>query len=68
MNCEHMQGPVSSPVLFDDLVIVYLEGADAQFTAALDKKTGGTVWRTDRPRELYENVESLFLRKAITLR
>ena len=63
-----MQGPVSSPALFNDSVIVYLEGADAQFSAALDKKTGGTVWRTDRPRELYENVESLFLRKAITLR
>ena len=64
LNCEHMQGPVSSPVLFDDLVIVYLEGTDVQFTAALDKKTGETVWRTDRPRELYENVEPLFLRKA----
>ena len=64
LNCEHMQGPVSSPVLFDDLVIVYLEGIDVQFTAALDKKTGETVWRTDRPRELYENVEPLFLRKA----
>ena len=63
-----MQGPVSSPALFNDLVIVYLEGTDAQFTAALDKKTGGTVWRTDRPRELYENVESLFLHKAIRLR
>ena len=68
LNCEHMQSPVSSPVLFNDLVIVCLEGADTQFTATLDKKTGGTVWRTDRPWELYENFESLFLRKAITLR
>ena len=26
LNCDHMQGPVSSPVLFDDLLIVHLEG------------------------------------------
>ena len=64
LNCQHMQGPVSSPVLFDDLAIVTLEGTDVQFTAALDKQTGETVWRSDRPRELYQNVEPLFLRKA----
>ncbi|MDP6751411.1 MAG: hypothetical protein QGH37_31205, partial [Candidatus Poribacteria bacterium] len=49
---------------FDDLAIVTLEGTDVQFTAALDKQTGETVWRSDRPRELYQNVEPLFLRKA----
>lgn len=64
LNCDHMQGPVSSPVLFDDLLIVHLEGTDVQFIAALDKKTGKTVWRIDRPKELYVNVEPLFLRKA----
>jgi len=64
LNCQDMQGPVSSPVLFDDLAIVTLEGTDVQFTAALDKQTGETVWRSDRPRELYQNVEPLFLRKA----
>ena len=64
LNCDHLQGPVSSPVLFDDLLIVHLEGTDVQFIAALDKKTGNTVWRIHRPQELYENVEPLFLRKA----
>jgi outer membrane protein assembly factor BamB len=64
LNCDHMQGPVSSPVLFDDLLIVHLEGVDVQFIAALDKNTGDPVWRVDRPRELYENVEPAFLRKA----
>jgi len=59
-----MQGPASSPVLFDDLLIVHLEGTDVQFIAALDKNTGNKVWRTDRPAELYENVEPLFMRKA----
>jgi len=64
LNCEHMQGPVSSPVLFGDLLIVHLEGTDVQFIAALNKKTGKTVWRTDRPKELYGHVEPAFLRKA----
>jgi outer membrane protein assembly factor BamB len=64
LNCEHMQGPVSSPILFEDLLIVHLEGTDVQFIAALDKKTGNTVWRYDRPRELYENIEPLYLLKS----
>ncbi|MGB2806843.1 MAG: PQQ-binding-like beta-propeller repeat protein [Sedimentisphaerales bacterium] len=64
LNCDHMQGPVSSPVLFDDLLIVHLEGTDVQFIVALDTKTGNTVWRYERPQELYGHVEPVFLRKA----
>ncbi|MHC4534232.1 MAG: outer membrane protein assembly factor BamB family protein [Planctomycetota bacterium] len=64
LNCEHMQGPVSSPILFEDLLIVHLEGTDVQFIAALDKKTGNTVWRYDRPRNLYEGIEPLYLLKS----
>jgi len=64
LNCEHMQGPISSPVLFDDLFILHLEGTDVQFIAALDTTTGDTVWRWDRPQELYGHVKPVFLRKA----
>lgn len=64
LHCQHLQGPVSSPVLFEDLIILHFEGIDVQFIAALDKKTGGTAWLEHRPRELYESVEPLFLRKA----
>ncbi len=64
LNCDHMQGPVSSPILFEDFLIVHLEGVDVQFIAALDKKTGAEVWRYDRPRELYEGVEPVYLLKA----
>jgi outer membrane protein assembly factor BamB len=53
LNCEHMQGPASSPFIFEDLVIVHLEGTDEQFIAALDKKTGDTVWLYERPDDLY---------------
>jgi outer membrane protein assembly factor BamB len=53
LNCDHMQGPASSPVLFGDLLIVTLEGTDKQFMAALDKKTGATVWMYNRPADIY---------------
>ncbi|MCF6286200.1 MAG: PQQ-binding-like beta-propeller repeat protein, partial [Candidatus Hydrogenedentes bacterium] len=61
LNCDHNQGPVSSPVIFGDLVIVHLEGVDKQFIAALDKKTGRTVWQYNRPRDLYEGIEPAYL-------
>jgi outer membrane protein assembly factor BamB len=64
LNCDHVQGPVSSPILFENLLIVHLEGGDVQFVAALNKNTGETVWRYDRPRELYEGVEPVYLVKA----
>lgn len=53
LNCDHMQGPASSPILFENLLIVHLEGVDKQFIAALDKQTGETVWLYNRPAELY---------------
>jgi outer membrane protein assembly factor BamB len=64
LNCKHMQGPVSSPVLFENLVIVHLEGTDVQFNAALNKKTGETVWKETIAEELYAKVEKSYLRKA----
>lgn len=60
INVNHLQGPAASPVLFEDLLIVSLEGVDAQYTEALDKKTGETVWRTDRPRDVYDNIDPKF--------
>jgi outer membrane protein assembly factor BamB len=64
LNCKHMQGPVSSPVLFEGLVIVHLEGTDVQFNAALDKKTGKTVWKEPIAEKLYAEVEPTYMRKA----
>ena len=64
LNCDHMQGPASSPVLYGDLLILHLEGTDVQFIVALNKNTGDTVWRYDRPRDLYETVPELVYRKS----
>jgi len=46
---DHQVGPGSSPVLFQNLLILVRDGRDAQYVAALDKKTGKQVWRTERP-------------------
>jgi outer membrane protein assembly factor BamB len=46
---DHQVGPGSSPALWGDLLVVVRDGMDAQYLAALDKRTGHTVWKTDRP-------------------
>ena len=48
LRCRHYRGPASSVVLFDNLVILTFDGADLQYTVALDKQTGKNVWKTDR--------------------
>lgn len=48
LPCRLFRGPSSSPVLFDNLLIVTLDGIDLQYVTALDKRTGKTVWKTDR--------------------
>ncbi len=63
LNCEHMQGAASSPILYKNLLILHIEGTDVQYLIALDKHTGETIWKTERPQELYKNVEPVY-RKA----
>jgi outer membrane protein assembly factor BamB len=48
LPCRHYRGPSSSPVLFENLLILTMDGADVQYLVALDTKTGQTVWKTDR--------------------
>jgi outer membrane protein assembly factor BamB len=45
-NGQH--GPGGSPVLYDDLLILSCDGREAQFVAALDKRTGRVRWKTRR--------------------
>jgi len=66
LNCDHMQGPASSPIVFEHLVIVHLEGTDEQFIAALDKKTGETVWLYERPDDLYADIMPVYLKSYQT--
>ena len=63
LNCDHMQGAASSPILYKDLLILHIEGTDVQYLIALDKRTGKTIWKTDRPQEIYMKAEPVY-RKA----
>jgi outer membrane protein assembly factor BamB len=48
LPCRHYRGPSSSPISFENLLILTMDGADLQYHVALDKKTGETVWKTAR--------------------
>jgi outer membrane protein assembly factor BamB len=65
LKCDHAQGPASSPIIYKNLLILHLEGVDVQNIVALDKKTGQTVWRKERPKECYDKLD-LLGKKAYT--
>ncbi len=66
MQCEHIQGPGSSLLLYKDKLIVHMEGSDIQYIVALNKRTGKTIWRTDRPKELYDPMDYIGKKAYIT--
>ncbi len=47
-ECNHFRGAGSSPVIFQNLLLMHFDGSDHQFAVALDKRTGKTVWLTKR--------------------
>lgn len=48
----HENGPGSTPVIWEKLLIIHFDGSDAQFIAAFDKEDGRLVWKTDRSGEM----------------
>ncbi|HAQ17661.1 MAG TPA: quinonprotein alcohol dehydrogenase [Prolixibacteraceae bacterium] len=66
LNCKHVQGPGSSPVLYKNLLILHLEGTDVQYLVALDKRTGRTVWRIERPTKVYDPLTPIGKKAYIT--
>ncbi len=51
----HENGPGSTPVLWNDLLIFHCDGSDKQYIVALDSKTGIEAWKTKRSGEMNEN-------------
>ena len=51
LPCRHYRGPGSSPLIYKGLLILTMDGIDVQYVVALNKKTGKTVWKTDRTAE-----------------
>jgi hypothetical protein len=46
---DHAHGPGSSPVLYQNLLVLVRDGRDQQYVTALNKLTGQTAWKSDRP-------------------
>lgn len=60
LKCEHMQGPASSPILFGDKLIVHLEGTEDPYLVALEKESGETIWKSVRPKEIYDPIKPVW--------
>jgi len=52
LRLAHENGPGSTPILWNDLLIVHCDGSDVQFLAALDAASGRMAWKTPRSGEL----------------
>jgi len=61
LKLEHQNGPGSSPVVWNDRVIIHLDGTDTQSIVALDASTGEVIWQVNRSGEMDSTPE---LRKA----
>ena len=55
--CNHFRGAGSSPFLYKNLLILHFDGSDRQYVAAMDKRSGKTVWKTDRTMD-YQDLDS----------
>ena len=55
LPCDHFRGAGSSPVLFEDLLILTFDGFDQQYLVALEKATGQTRWKQPRTIEYATN-------------
>lgn len=55
LKCDHFRGPASSPVIYDNTILLEFDGFDVQYVVALDKRTGETVWKKDRAFDYQTN-------------
>lgn len=55
LKIDHQNGPGSSPIVWEDLLIVHFDGRNLQCVAALKLKDGSLAWRTDRSGKMHSN-------------
>ena len=48
LNCDHRVRPGSSPIIDEETIFLTYDGVDVQFIAALNKRTGDTLWLKHR--------------------
>ncbi len=47
-ECNHYRGAGSSPILYQDLLLMHFDGSSHQYIVALRKSSGETAWRVER--------------------
>jgi len=52
LRVDHEHGPGSSPILYEDLLLINFDGTDQRFVAALRKDTGELAWKAPRSVKL----------------
>ncbi len=52
VKVDHQNGPGSSPIVWQDLLIIHFDGIDEQFLAAFDRHSGDLKWKTKRSGEM----------------
>lgn len=52
LKVDHQNGPGSSPIVWQDLLIAHFDGIDQQFIAAFNTEDGSLAWKTDRSGEM----------------
>ncbi len=57
LQVDHQNGPGSSPLVWDNMVVVHMDGIDRQFIAALNFADGTLAWKTDRSGEMHPQPE-----------
>ena len=57
IKTDHQNGPGSSPVLVDDLLVVHFDGIDSQSIAAFAADTGDLKWQTKRSGKMNDRAE-----------
>jgi len=55
VQLNHKEGPGSSPIVYEDLVIVNCDGLDVQAVVAFHQSDGKIAWRATRPGPLDSN-------------
>ncbi len=64
LNCDHRVRPASSPIIDGDTLFLTFDGVDVQFIAALNKRTGDTLWLEHR--QVDSNFENVLKAKGVT--
>ncbi|MAE52618.1 MAG: serine/threonine protein kinase [Opitutae bacterium] len=58
LRIHHENGPGSTPICWDGLLIFHLDGTDKQSVVALNQQTGRLIWQTPRSGKLKDNPQT----------